>query len=301
MSPTTSLLSLPLLGRASLPLLSICPSGYRRQQWHSPPCLLPSLVEAEQTWLSQVLPKCPVPDNPGAVCLSCSSFPMSSLHWGALNWTQHPRCDLTTAEWTGKKSLSYIPGVFIKPGTQPSNIIVQLCVTPPSGNVLVLLVQVSWEQGRDRSQMNSLPCRTWCWSLLGNVSKLPIRSHHEIMKCCLQKSSLNLVYNERQRLTNAVPADRTTESRDQQGTNTGPHFTLFQTKSILQSLTLSTAHGHSLQTSCVWLCWRMLMLITIQSTQTRESLIKNIWQAMIMFIHNCQDAYTCYARSSYCK
>lgn len=43
------------------------------------------------------------------------------------------------------------------------------------------------------------------------------------------------------------------------------------------------------------------MLITIQSTQTGESLIKNIWQAMIMFIHNRQDACTCYARSSYCK
>lgn len=299
MPPATSLLSLPLLGRALLPLLSTCPSGTEDGNGTLLPAFRLLLLRLSRHGCPRLSLNVLCPTTPGlfasralvSQCLPCAGEP----------WAGHSTPDVTSLLNGGENNRVPVPGVSIKPGTQLSNITVQLRVTPPSGNALALFVQVSWEQGRDRSQLNRLPCRTWCWSLLGNVSKLPIRSHREIMKCCLQKSYLYLVYNERQRLKDAVSADRTAGSRNHRDTNIGPHFTLFQTKSILQSLTMSTAHGHSLQTSCARLCWRMLMLITIQSTQTRESLIKNIWQAMIMFIHNCQDAYTCYARSSYCK
>jgi len=47
-----------------------------------------------------------------------------------------------------------------------------------------------------------------------------------------------------------LPADRKNESRNHQGTNIGPHFTQFQTKTIFQSLTLSTAQSQSAKKMC---------------------------------------------------
>lgn len=132
---------------------------------------------------------CPVPDQPWDHQLSSLWF-APPLHHRAQNWTRYSR--LPYRCWIEGKNHFPQPGAFIRPNSQLSNITVQLCVTPPSGNMLVILVKLSWERGRDKRRQDGLPCRTWYWSILGKISRLPFRSLHEIMRCWLQKSSSSL-------------------------------------------------------------------------------------------------------------
>lgn len=64
-------------------------------------------------------------------------------------------------------------------------------ITQTSGNVLVILVQLSWEQGIGLSSIVDL-AEPDIGVYFGKVSRLPFRSLHEIMSCRLQKSSLYL-------------------------------------------------------------------------------------------------------------
>lgn len=165
------LLSLPPLGRGLLHLLSNYPSGIWRQRGNYAPLPAFSLLLLRLSWpTSQGLPECPCTNHPGAAGLSGSGLPTSSLHRGALNRTQHTGGGLATAAQQGKTTFLYL---VHSSGLSPAfQYYCPITPNPSIRNALVILVQLSWEEGRDRSRQYSLPCRTWSCSILGNVSRL---------------------------------------------------------------------------------------------------------------------------------
>lgn len=145
-------------------------------------------------WISPGPTSCLKQDQPPSISaqgLSCSGLPKSSLHWGSLDLTQLTRCGLTTAGKRGE-----IPFLYLV--SSPSLSSSFLCyfhfhVTPRAGNeslpcAALLRTRKGQELALEFTLQNLMLEYPWeC------IQPVFFRSLHEIMRCCLQKSSSYLV------------------------------------------------------------------------------------------------------------